>query len=171
MCFSYLKFTLDFELIYKKHKHVYVLHGFVDADWTGDTVDRWSTTGYIFKVFNGVVSYTTKKQPSVSLSSTKAEYVAVSAALFEVLWLKAILYYLNLDVKGPIKLLEDNLGSISLAKTTESKRVKHIYIKYHIIRKKLLGKVICLMFVKIENQLADMKKKLSNTCFERNERV
>jgi hypothetical protein len=51
----YLKFTLDLELTYKKHKQADVLHGFVDADWAGDIVDRQSTSGYIFKVFSGVV--------------------------------------------------------------------------------------------------------------------
>jgi hypothetical protein len=54
-------------------------------------VDRQSTAGYIFNVFNGVVSWATIKQPSAVLSSTKAEYVAIRAATCEALWLKAIL--------------------------------------------------------------------------------
>jgi hypothetical protein len=56
-------------MTYKKYKQVYVLHGFVDTDWAGDKVHSWFTKGYIFKVFNNIVSYTTKKQPSASLST------------------------------------------------------------------------------------------------------
>jgi hypothetical protein len=67
-------------------------------------------------------------------------------------------------VKVPLKLFEDNLGCISLAKTPENRQVKDTDIKYHIIWEKLLGKE---MFVKSENQLPDtMTKGLSKTCFE-----
>jgi hypothetical protein len=69
--------------------------------------------------------------------------VAISAAVCEVLWLKAILKDLNLDVKGPIKLFEDNLGCVSLAETTESKSIKHTDIMYHFIRESWERKYVC----------------------------
>lgn len=66
-----------------------------DADWAGDTTDRKSTSGFVFKVFNCPVSWCTKKQLSVSLSSTEAEYIALALAISEACWLKALLEDFN----------------------------------------------------------------------------
>lgn len=64
--------------------------GYVDSDWAGDSTDRRSTTGYIFKVFNCSVSWASKKQATVALSSTEAEYMALSVAASEACWLRFV---------------------------------------------------------------------------------
>ena len=75
----YLKSTLDFKLCLKG-KDI-VLRGFCDVDWAGDANDRWSTTGYIFFVDIGVISWKCKKQPTLALSMTEAEYMATVIVL------------------------------------------------------------------------------------------
>uniref|UniRef100_A0AAV1T564 Polyprotein n=1 Tax=Peronospora matthiolae TaxID=2874970 RepID=A0AAV1T564_9STRA len=66
------------------------LHGYSDADWAGDVESRRSTSGYTFILNNGCVSWRSKKQSTVALSSTEAEYMALSEAAQEAIWLKAL---------------------------------------------------------------------------------
>ena len=76
----YIKGTLDLELFYKS-KMTYKLEGYCDADYAGDYDTRRSTTGYAFSLGSGVVTWCSKRQPTVSLSTTEAEYrVATMAA-------------------------------------------------------------------------------------------
>ncbi|KAL5537363.1 hypothetical protein UlMin_046142 [Ulmus minor] len=73
----YVKSTIDYGLLYKKGED-YKLVGYCDADYAGDHDTRRSTTGYVFKFGSGTISWCSKRQPMVSLSTTKAEYRAVA---------------------------------------------------------------------------------------------
>ncbi|KAG5889496.1 hypothetical protein JTB14_026500 [Gonioctena quinquepunctata] len=84
-----------------------ILHGYADADWGGDTRDRKSNTGYLFKYSGGLVSWRSKKQDCVSLSSTEAEVIALSEACQEAMWLKQLLKDFGEEVIE-IKMFEDN---------------------------------------------------------------
>lgn len=72
---KYIKGTLDLKLKYIQNKDAEILTGFADADWAGDTIERKSTSGFVFKVFGGTVAWLSQKQSTVSLSSTEAEYI------------------------------------------------------------------------------------------------
>uniref|UniRef100_A0AAV1UU28 Polyprotein n=1 Tax=Peronospora matthiolae TaxID=2874970 RepID=A0AAV1UU28_9STRA len=115
------------------------LHGYSDADWAGDVEARRSTSGYTFILNNGYVSWRSKKQSTVALSSTEAEYMALTEAAQEAIWLKALLCELDeMRSDEAVKIYEDNQGSIALAKNPEfHKRTKHIDIRYHFVREKV----------------------------------
>uniref|UniRef100_H3H925 Integrase catalytic domain-containing protein n=1 Tax=Phytophthora ramorum TaxID=164328 RepID=H3H925_PHYRM len=107
--------------------------GYSDADWAGDTKSRRSTSGYAFMMNGGCISWRSKKQRTVALSSTEAEYMALSEATQEAVWLKVFLCELGeMASDEAVKIYEDNQGSIALAKNPQfHKRTKHIDIRYH----------------------------------------
>lgn len=85
----YLKGTINHKLTFSSdgnHDH----YGYSDADWGSDSTDRRSTTGYIFKLSGGAISWSSKKQPTIALSTTEAEYMAMSATIQEATWLKSL---------------------------------------------------------------------------------
>ena len=88
--FRYLRGTSDYGLCYQGRSgldRVLDIRGFVDADWVGDLDQRRSTSGYVFNLFGGVVSWMSKKQSVVALSTTEVEYMADTHASKEVVWL------------------------------------------------------------------------------------
>jgi hypothetical protein len=90
----YLKGTLDYGIKYTDASDVELI-GYSDSDWADNKDDRRSTTGYAFSIGSGVVSWSSKKQPTVSFSSTEAEYKALCAATCEVVWLRRLLQYVG----------------------------------------------------------------------------
>ena len=103
-----------------------------DADWAGDPNTRRSTTGYVFKLAGGPISWKIRLQPTVALSSTEAEYRAITEAGQELLWLRNMLEMYGFKDQNPTVLQSDNLGAIHL--TTKSifhGRTKHIEIQHH----------------------------------------
>ena len=115
--FRYLKGTSDLALKYKRTDDI-VLTGY--ADWAGDQDDRHSTTGNFFALSGGAVSWLSKKQPMVTLSTSEVEYVALSIATKEAIWLSRLLQDLQALMKVPVVMMEDNQGTIALAKNTIS---------------------------------------------------
>uniref|UniRef100_A0A8D8QIS8 Copia protein n=1 Tax=Cacopsylla melanoneura TaxID=428564 RepID=A0A8D8QIS8_9HEMI len=153
----YVKGTLNVKLVFKKQVGT-VLVGYSDADWGSDSQDRKSTTGIAFFVLGNITSWASRKQPTVALSSTEAEYMAICHALTEGLWIKSVLTEMNI-VLGlpPIVLYEDNQGCISLCKNpVHQKRSKHIDIKYHFIRENVTDGNVEIVFVPTVDQIADV---------------
>ena len=109
------------------------------------------------------ISWSSKKQPTVALSSTKAEYKALSHATCEVVWLNKLL--LDLQVHHDrFVLLCDNMSSIYLAKNPMfHARSKHIEVQYHFVREKVLSKKVDIMHINTEWQVVDIFTKLMNT--------
>lgn len=151
----YVKGTLNYKLVFRTDSNLGLV-GYVDADWGGDCNDRKSTTGYCFKLFNCTISWCSKKQNCVALSSTEAEYVALCAAVTEACWLKNLLFDFNISDICPIKIYEDNQSAIKVANNAESKRLKHIDIKYHFVRDMLCKCIIEINYIKSEDQIGDM---------------
>ncbi|KAM4577057.1 uncharacterized protein PAE49_006958 [Odontesthes bonariensis] len=106
----YLKGTTNLALEYQRSESG-TLVGFSDADWAGDQDDRRSTTGNVFLLTGGAVSWLSKKQNTVALSTAEAEYVALSQAAQECTWLKRLLSDLGMDVT-PTVILEDYQGAM-----------------------------------------------------------
>lgn len=112
--------------------------GFSDADWAGDKETRRSTTGYLFKLAGGSISWASKLQASVSLSSTEAEYVAAAAATQEAIYLRRLLGGLGFIQEGPTAIMEDNQGCIALSlNPINHQRLKHVDLKFHFVREKV----------------------------------
>ena len=137
------------------------LIGYSDADWAGDIESRRSTSGYVFVMNGGCISWRSKKQRTVALSSTEAEYMALSEATQEAVWLKVFLCELGeTSSDEAIKIYEDNQGSIALAKNPEfHKRTKHIDIRYHFVREKVEDGQVVLEYCPTQDMLADMMTK------------
>lgn len=158
----YLQGTQGLCLEYRREEAAEPLVGFADADWAADTEDRKSVSGYLFKVFGATVSWSSKKQTTVATSSSEAEYVALSAAASEAIWLTGILEDLKITVK-PVIIYEDNRGCIGMAKNRETKRSKHIDVKHHFLRDHVEAGRLQIEPVSSQDQLADMLTKALDT--------
>ncbi|CEG49080.1 gag-pol polyprotein [Plasmopara halstedii] len=145
----YLKATQTYGLQYSSCDQAKLL-GYSDADWAGDIESRRSTSGYVFTLNNGCISWRSKKQQSVALSSTEAEYMALSEATQEAVWLKVFLCELGeMTPNDSVRIFEENQGSIALAKNPEfHKRTKHIDIRYHFVREKIEDAIMTAMFIR-----------------------
>ena len=94
---------MDFGILYKSATPIR-LEGYTDADWAGYRADRQSTSRFVFSLGGGAISWSSKKQPTVALSNTEAEYKGVAIAACQVVWLKRILKDLGVATKDPIPL-------------------------------------------------------------------
>ena len=144
------------------------LTGYSDADWAGDLDDRHSTSGNLFIMAGGTISWTSKKQATVSLSTAEAEYIALSTATQEAIWLRRLLADFNCQQNKPTLIMGDNQYSIAIARNPVSHaRTKHIDIRYHFIREALQDDVIDLRFCPTSEMTADvLTKPLSRNRFE-----
>lgn len=130
--FRYLQGTKDYKLTYKKSNEG--LFGYCDADWASDTADRKSTTGYVFMLSSGPISWSSKKQPTIALSTTEAEYMALTNAVQESLWLNGLKNELHWT-QDSVVIYDDNKGAIDLCRNAKYQaRTKHIDVKHHFIR-------------------------------------
>jgi hypothetical protein len=128
--FRYLRATSDKHLVFQRGTPgSLMLHGFIDADWASDVNDCKSMSGFIFMLGGTAVSWSSKKQTSVALSSTEAEYIAAAHTTKEVIWLRRLLTDLGLDLDSPTTLHVDNQSAIAIAHNPEfHDRAKHIEI-------------------------------------------
>jgi len=139
-------------------------HGYTDVDWVGNVSDKRSTSGFMFSFGSGVISWSSKKQPTVALSSTEAEYRGATIVTCEVVWLEKVLLDLGQLVDASVVIHCDNISSILLANNpVYHARTKHIEVPYHFIRKKVIAKEIDLIHVSTEDQVADIFTKVLST--------
>lgn len=110
----YVKGNPDYGILYSRSSNP-KLRGFTDSDWVGSVDDKKSTSGYVFSLGFDAVTWTSKKQQVVSLSSTKAEYRGTVKAGCEVVWLRQMLGDMQMSPAGPTTLFVDNDGVIKLA--------------------------------------------------------
>ena len=157
----YLKGTVNYALEYKGTDSTLI--GYSDADWGGNLDDRRSTTGYVFSIAGGAVSWSSKKQPTVALSTTEAEYMALTQATKEGIWIRRLLEEIGIGsdlLSGPTIIRTDNQGSIALAKNPiYHARTKHIDIRYHFIREKVEDGEVELSFCRTDDMTADVLTK------------
>ncbi|GMI66431.1 cysteine-rich RLK (RECEPTOR-like protein kinase) 8 [Hibiscus trionum] len=132
----YIKGFLEYGLMYKKNDS-FLLSGYTDADWVGDATDRRSTSGYCFDFGSAVVSWCSKKQPTVALSSTEAEYIAATMAAQECIWLKYLMGDMFGNINYAVQIKCDNESAIKLASNPVFHgRTKHIEFRHHFVREK-----------------------------------
>lgn len=152
----YLIGTLNLGIMYQRSDSNDCL-GFSDADWAGDRTDRKSTSGYCFMIGNAVVSWRSNKQTCVALSTAEAEYVALSSAAQEAIWLKQLTNDLNFGSSDPLIIMEDNQAAICIANNPVNHgKTKHIQIKYHFVREAIQQKVIDVHYCSTDRMLADI---------------
>ena len=170
----YLKGTTDLGLLYTSGDG-HVCFGYSDSDWAGDLDDRRSTSGYIFKLSGAGISWKSKKQGSVALSTAEAEYIALLGAVQEAIWIRQLVTELSgrhKPTKGTV-IYKDNQSAISLAKNPQFHgRAKHIDLRRHFIRERVTDKSIELKYCPTEDMIADMLTKgLSHNNLEKLRRM
>jgi hypothetical protein len=132
--FRYLKGTVSFGVFYKKGGFE-GLNVYFDSDYAGDVKDRKSTSGYVFMLSAEAVSWSLKKQPIVTLSTTKAEFIAVASYACQAIWLRRILQQLGHNQEGFTTIHYDNSSAIKLCKNPVLHgHNKHIDVCFHFIR-------------------------------------
>ena len=108
--FRYLKKTQDYVISYKRGCNR--LTGFCDADWGGDLDDRRSTTGFVFMLNGGPITWQSRSQTSVALSTLEAEYMAMAEATKEGIWLRSLLQDLGHEQAESVVIRIDNQSAI-----------------------------------------------------------
>jgi hypothetical protein len=140
-----------------------VLVGYSDSDWGSDVDKRRSTTAYSFMIGGGSVSWASKLQPTVALSSAEAEYMAACAATQEAVYLRRLMEGLGYKQEAATVILEDNQGCIALSENPVlHQRTKHIDVRYHFVRERVESGEVRLVYVPTEHQLADLMTKPLN---------
>ena len=162
--FRYLAGTSKLGLVYSRdpNESSVSVNSWADADWAGDTGDRKSTTGYVVKIGNNTVSWATKKQTTVALSTAEAEYMAIAAVLQEVIWIKSILCEIlgqNSVSQTPI-VYTDNQAARSISRDDAfHQRTKHIDIKHHFIRQHVRDGTALVTWTPSSKQTSDILTK------------
>jgi len=130
--------------------------GFCDADYAGDTDDRRSTTGYVFTLNGGGVSWASRRRLTVAASTTEAEYMAAAAATKEALWLHTLMRDLRVPV-DTVDIYADNQGAIKLLKNPiTSMRSKHIDVVYHFAREHVERQDVAFQYISTQHTDADV---------------
>jgi hypothetical protein len=156
----YLKGSYDKKLVFKRTENPEAIIGYADADWANNIDDRKSVSGYIFKIYGSTISWSTKKQDSVALSSTQAEYVALCHAATEGIWLRRLLDTLDVGDGQCFVIYEDNQPCIAVAEEPkEHRKMKHISLKFHFLRDEIAKKTLTVKYIPTGEQLADLLTK------------
>ncbi|WVZ14797.1 hypothetical protein V8G54_012363 [Vigna mungo] len=154
----YLRGTIEKCLYFSKGE--LKVQGYVDANFRGEVDHRRSTTGYIFTVGTTTVSWMSQVQKIVALSTTEAEYVAVTEASKELIWLQGLLTKLGFIQEMSV-LHSDSQSAIHLAKNSAfHSRTKHIDVRYHFIRTLLEDGALTLRKILRSKNPADMLTKV-----------
>ena len=135
---QYIAGTINFGLKFTRGGSIYCT-GFSDANWAGDIDDRKSTSGYLIKVGSGPISWRSRKQTCIALSTAEAENMSLTLVAQEAIWLNHLLAELQSQLESSklSTLYEDNQSPICMTKNPQFHgRCKHIKIKYHFIRDK-----------------------------------
>ena len=132
------------------------ISAFSDADWAGSVDDRRSTSGFLVFLGSNLVTWSSRKQQTVSRSSTEAEYKALANATAEIIWLQSLLGELGVYQSRAPTLWCDNLGATYLAANPVfHARTKHIEVDFHFVRERVARKTLEIRFISTQDQLAD----------------
>jgi Reverse transcriptase (RNA-dependent DNA polymerase)/gag-polypeptide of LTR copia-type/GAG-pre-integrase domain len=158
--FRYLRGASDNYILYDGRSSIEGPVIYCDADWAGDPSDRKSISGYTAILSGAAISWSSKKQATVSLSSTEAEYIAAARAAQEATWIHTFLSEIGHPLKKPITLYVDNQSAIKLIQNPVAHdRTKHIDIKYHFIRDAQAREIIKVEYCPTNDQVADVLTK------------
>jgi hypothetical protein len=143
----YVRGTIAYGIRYTSSGGV-MLHGFIDSDWMGSTVDRKSTSGFCFSLGSTMISWSSRKQGSVAQSTAEVEYIVASAASREAVWLRKLLSYLFSSNLETIVIHCENQRCTKLTKNPVfHDRSKHIVMRYHYVWDMVQKNVLIFQYV------------------------
>ena len=153
---GYVKNTMDYGLTYSGNANLTPV-AYVDADYGGCRDMRRSTSGYVFMMAGGAVTWSSKRQPTVALSTVEAEYVAMSRCAQQMIWMQTWLDEVEIIYTTPGIIKGDSRGAIALAKTTKDHgKVKHIDIRHHYLRELVKSNLINFEQISSSDNIADI---------------
>uniref|UniRef100_A0A2N9I1U4 Reverse transcriptase Ty1/copia-type domain-containing protein n=1 Tax=Fagus sylvatica TaxID=28930 RepID=A0A2N9I1U4_FAGSY len=151
----YLKHISHHSLLLHKDSN-FTIQAFSDADWAGSPDDRRSTSGYCLFLGRNLISWSSRKQRTVSRFSTESEYRAIAHASAELVWLRSLLSELGVPSPSTPILWCDNIGATYLtANPLFHARTKHIEIDFHFVRDLVSSKTVSVQFISSKDQVAD----------------
>lgn len=162
MCSDTLKIQQDGLFFKRNDTEKLCLRVYSDADWASDAKDRRSISGYCVNLSEGssLISWKTRKQPTVALSTCEAEYMSLASAMQECIYLEQLLRGMDTYQYTQTRVYEDNQGTIALARNLICRqRCKHIDIKYHFIRENVNDGKVILEYCPTEKMIADIMTK------------
>lgn len=155
----YLKGTVELKLTYGSSEENIV--GYTDADWAADLDSRKSTSGYIFTLHGGAISWNAKRQPTVALSSTESEYMSAVSGIQEAIWLRGLYTEMFKTCNFVIPINVDNKGAIHiLLNNAVSTRTKHIKIKVEFIKEAIHNGEVMIRYRPTTDMPADILTKI-----------
>ena len=144
--------------------NVFLPTGYVDADYARDTDTRRSVTGFLFFLAGAPISWQTRQQPSVALSTMESEFMAACAAAQESVWLQQLLQELQCTFINPMIIFEDNKACIDFTKNPSNhQKTKHISVRYHFIRDLVQRQLLQLNPIPSADNVADIMTKPLDT--------
>jgi hypothetical protein len=150
---------ITYSAMTSKNRGVNLCHGYADAAYTN--VDECkSTSGYVYLVGGGAITWMSKRQSVVAMSSTEAEYIALSEAGREACWLRSLYHKLGYEQTQPTVIRGDNNGAIAMARNPQfHKRAKHIAVRWHWIRDLVEKGTVDIQSCRDPEQTADVLTK------------
>jgi hypothetical protein len=161
--FRYLRGTIQHGITYRGSGPMTTgptLIGYCDSDWAEDRNDRRSITGYVFLLSNAAVSWKSRKQDTVALSSVEAEYMAAAEGVREALWWREFLRGVGYTTPVATTIFSDSQGSIAMSlNAVHHQRTKHIDIRHHFLREHVRDQAVSLQYVSTTQMAADILTK------------
>jgi hypothetical protein len=158
--FRYLKNTLDYKLTYSPHSSSELFTTYTDADHAGNPDNGCSTSGYIVKMGTGAISWSSRLQGVVALSTTEAEFVAATSAGQEILWLRNLFAEFGYKITSASTLYIDNQSALSVAKNPEHHgRMKHLDLRFYWLRNEVEKGSIKMVHLRTDEMPADIMTK------------
>ena len=156
----YCKSSINHGIVLGGNNNLQVLVGYADADWSTDPDTRKSRTGYTFHLNIGCITWQSKKQATVALSTSEAEYMSLASATQELKWLRCLLDELGFP-QDVTEMNEDNRGCILFTEgNTDHRRTKHIDMKHHFVRDEIAIGTMKLNWSPTNDMLADIMTKV-----------
>ena len=152
-------------------KVIWKMSGICDATWGSSKEDGRSVSGYILYFMGVPISFKSKQQPLVTLSSCEAEYVGISELVKEILFAKQLLEDFGLELKLPVKVFVDNQSAIQMVRNNRSGAgTKHVNCRYHFVRELVADGMIEILFIRTKDNTSDiLTKNCPKNIFERHE--
>ena len=161
----YLKGTADHKLVYSPSNSSELFITYSDPDYGGNPDNGRSTGGYVVKIGTGEVSWGSKLQSLVALSTTEAEHISAIKAGKEILWMCQLIGELGYDTSGPSLLRMDNQSAIAVSKNPEHHRkMKHLSLHLFWLRDAVQDSLIAPTFVSTQDMAADVFTKSLDCC-------
>ena len=167
----YVKGTKELGLRFSRpcNSKLNTLWGYVDSDWAGCPDSRKSTTGFVLMFGGAAISWKSKRQSVVALSSAEAEFMAASSLVQEVIYIRKFLDRLGFEQKEPTKIFEDNRTCVAWSQGSVggSDRAKHIDLRVHFVHEAVQAGVLTLDVIKSADNVADLlTKPLAKPAFQ-----